>query len=568
MASVTGIAPDGVSFLVSHEGVTAPATMGDLAPYPDLQKQAIDLSSQALTQPLVPAPATETVPGTGADRFMAKILDPRAAADLGLNPSGQMVAAPPPVNGPNVAETPPPAPGTEGMAPAGAAQPAGPAQPAGGAAPMGGSHVVPRGTGGGGAAPAPAQASDDLATLRQQEEAKGKIAGQGLEDLGGLMKREKDFQTMNALAQQQRVNQWEDMKQRALAAHNLDPNKFWHDKGTLGGILFTISAMAQGAAGGFNGHPEAGTNYIENAIKQNLEIQAKKAEALDKATEAQGNLVQMGRQAGLDHLEATKAALPLMNEMTAKSLEQTAYKLGPGGNSAAFLAVAQDLRKKNAENAQIEANTGKAKAETGLAGANTAKARAETGKIAMETGQTMADRVAIGMASQKQPIPALVEQHMTAEGRKNLAGPQGARYMVNNADKVNEKLSDYGQYDASLNLAHQTAMNPKASPEQLDQAANQAKVAAKVANELKRGGDSDKDLLSLNPGFGEFLGTKIDWAQPGRRERFAQLVSGERVNQAKRTSGAVQPYGHPGVSVPLNATASPVTDFSNLAPTK
>ncbi len=545
-ASITGSGPNG-TFLVTDgaTGVTAPATLDQLQPYPDLYGQAVSLS----------------VPQSGA-------LNPIDSAAAGLASLGRkaysaadsaLERARPAIKGAladSTAAPPPPAAQAVEPAPVPPPPPAGgpPVEPA--TAPPAAPPIAPHGTGGPAVPRAPAGPDQLDAGYRAQLEAeKAKEGAENRVYDANEVRRQAEAkafaekQAQLQAAQDAAFKQQVQLQNEAAKAHNLDPNKWWTDKSTLGQIFFQISNLMNGAAVGAAGRPGDAGAFIDNAIKQNLEIQQHRAEGLDKAAEAKGNLVQHFRQAGLDNKSAYEAAQATMKENLATDLLHAAVKPGMDGIAPALKVMAAKLQ---VDSVKEHTQLAKDRASTVLDLSNATKARAETAKIGVETSKlsqaTNADNIAKQLAAAGQPLPPQLLPYLSPELQKSVSGD---RYLVIGEGapaKSNEEMAKFKTHDATLERMQDLLKTKNVDADALSQAAQDALASAKDYYGLKRGGgEDDQGLTSMAPGLREALGADIKWASPGARERALRAVINQRNNIARRASGALTAQGHPGI---------------------
>lgn len=572
-ADITGTAPDG-SFLVTHTdtGITAPATLEQLKPYPDLYAKAIALSapvSPGLQQydnqgnPFTPPPPAPEVTKPEVIRAQydnqGKVIAPGTDAGMGAvgqNPDGSYIQAP---LKPAVA-APAPA-GSPAASPADMPPPAAPgASPAG---PTGSPIPAPRGTGASSATAAPG-APDALDLANKQ-----KLGGEAQLEANERASRE------SAVAQQQAMIQAETQRQakiasdtqdamtqqiqaqkEALAAHTLDPGKWWTDKSTIGKILFSLANIVHGAAVGAGGHPENAGSLVNEQIKQNLDGQMERAKALDRNAEAKGNLVQFYRQKGLDDQSAFRAAFATQQEMVKFDLEGAALKLNDKGLSPALVSMAGDLGaqsvKEHTELAHTRAQTVEALSSANASNATAAKTRVETAKLGQNTN---ADHIAKAMAAAGQPIPKALALLTSSEVQKNITGD--GQLLTSDASEANKVTANSAPHLATLKNAMRIVNDPKASALSKKQAAQDAYASAKVYMGLKRGGGEDEQAMaSMAPGLKEALGADINWASPGASARAAEALQNEITNVERRSSAEGQAYGRPATRG-ANIDASP-----------
>jgi hypothetical protein len=629
MAEITGQSQDG-DFLVTHDGVTAPASLDQLKQYPDLYAQAVSLSTGSATDSGAQQPGIhdaglpqhdDSQPGPGVEPAggpspLVKFLAPGNPANptpgaIGTNPDGTPMMPPP--DAMMASALTPPAPVVSAAPPA--AVPGVVTGTAGNGVPRGTVRASPvltgaaadaakPGPGGdnftGGqnsppvqpvAQPAAAPAEDPQDELvRRTVAEQGRIKQQGLNQEQDNALAESAWQEQNRAWMADQGTRYAALRDQALAAHANVPDKWWSNKSALGQIFFAIANIAQGVGLGAAGHPEKAGDLVDNLIKRNIEVQSQKAASLDKAAEAQGNLVQLGRQMGLDHRAAYLAAIPLQREMVARNVEQAAYKVDPTGRapfSLAGLQVVQGLRQKNEETRKTgqEANlagagtleklsgvqmaplkarqiAGETAASLGAANASNASAqhtRAETDLLSQQRGAIGDARNA---AARGQPISPDTRLRLPPEMASQFSA-DGYPVGANAVAKVDDLVSKHWQLDASLrnmqNLVARKRKGDAVSAQDIKDAQDASNNAAKnYWGEHRREGESeDQAVQRLAPGFRERVMNALKSNAPGDLDASSEAIKGTRRAVYVVTNGGLSVYkGHPGIPMPLDVSAN------------
>jgi hypothetical protein len=106
-------------------------------------------------------------------------------------------------------------------------------------------------------------------------------------------------------------------------AMRVDPNKFYHDRGTLGTILAALSVGAGAYASAMTGGRNYALDIIENAIARDIDAQKSAIEGKRADVAEKRNLFQTMRQRFGDERQAEEAAKNAMRQSIVDKLEDT-----------------------------------------------------------------------------------------------------------------------------------------------------------------------------------------------------------------------------------------------------
>lgn len=133
------------------------------------------------------------------------------------------------------------------------------------------------------------------------------------------------------------------------ASAEIDPDKFWHDRGTFARVLGVIAAAFGGFSAGLTGGPNNASNIIENGI--NREIETQKANKANKAAAAGRamNLYDAQRQHLGDDLAANEATKMGMLQSVQQMIDQEAARYGVAQTDARYTRLVGEIGKSYAE---------------------------------------------------------------------------------------------------------------------------------------------------------------------------------------------------------------------------
>jgi hypothetical protein len=230
-------------------------------------------------------------------------------------------------------------------------------------------------------------------------------------------------------------------------AMRVDPNKFYHDRGTLGTILAALSVGAGAYAATMGGGRNYALDIIENAITRDIDAQKSAIEGKRADVAEKRNLFQAMRQRFGDERQAEEAAKINMRQSVIDQLEDTkeAYiaKGIPFANDKELAEIKQ--RNEAAIFNLVKEGTGKTVTEV-----TEGKAKKAPAKVSPDQVQKIVD------------MKSTIEQYNTAlqmldEG-KVTAGPVAARASgvigrVISSDVAGVDPSQQGKIKAILDMA-------------------------------------------------------------------------------------------------------------------
>lgn len=164
-----------------------------------------------------------------------------------------------------------------------------------------------------------------------------------------------DQETLKASYEQRFSTEQQKLEQLSAAAQTeIDPKRYWKDKGTGNKILAAIS-MAVGAfvhARSEGRVANTPAQIIQTAIDRDIAAQVENRNRAERDVSRQAGIVGLVQDKYSDDLQKRQAALVLANEAVAKQIDGAAAGMHAGQAKAKALQLSAQLRQDNAQRAQ------------------------------------------------------------------------------------------------------------------------------------------------------------------------------------------------------------------------
>ena len=141
------------------------------------------------------------------------------------------------------------------------------------------------------------------------------------------------------------INKRADQLRADIENGKIDPNHYWHEKGTGGRIMASIGLLLSGIGSGLGGGPNMAMQVIQSNIKRDIDAQEqnlKTKQSLLADTYRQTGDLRLARQMA-EHT-ATNVALAQLNTIAAKSSSAQAKAIAQVANAQGRLLLAQQAR--------------------------------------------------------------------------------------------------------------------------------------------------------------------------------------------------------------------------------